>query len=249
MITEFFYFVMGLIFGSFATMASHRLLHGGSFLTRSNCPKCKHKLGFKDLFPVFSYLVQSGKCRYCKVKISFRYPAIEFVTGLTFFLVAVRYGDIPVFAILLCAIALALIIMIVTDFEGYIIPDEIQIALLVLGFAYGYFIGYTLMQMIFMPVMCLTLALLLKYGAIFFLKKDGLGFGDVKFFAVAGLYLTPEQVSGFFLISGIIGIITSIFWRIMNKGEIFPFGPSLAIALFSVLLFPRAADIANFLMN
>lgn len=246
---EIFFFLLGLIFGSFATMASYRLIHGGSFFTRSKCPKCKHQLGVKDLFPLFSYLVQGGKCRYCQKKISRRYPLTEFVTGTAFFLIATQYGDIPVFAALLCAITLAFIIMIVTDFEEYIIPDEIQISLAILGVLFSYYKGYSLMQIILMPILLLSMALLLKYGFKFLMKKDGLGMGDVKFFAVAGLYLTPESASAFFLLSGLIGILTAIVWRLLKKGEVFPFGPSLAIALYIIIVFPKAVNIANFLAS
>ena len=81
------------------------------------------------------------------------------------------------------------------------------------------------------------------------MKKDGLGMGDVKFFAVAGLYLTPESASAFFLLSGLIGILTAIVWRLLKKGEVFPFGPSLAIALYIIIVFPKAVNIANFLAS
>jgi len=248
-VIELCYFIVGLVFGSFATMASYRLVHGGSFFTRSKCPNCKHKLNVPDLFPILSYFVQKGKCRYCKKKIAFRYPLIEFVTGLAFFVIATRYGDIPVFAMLLCAISLMLIIMIVTDFEEYIIPDQIQIALLVLGVLFGYYKGYALIHMIAMPTILLAFALALKYGFKILMRKDGLGLGDVKFFAIAGLYLTPEAVSSFFFLSGLIGIGTALVWRLMKKGELFPFGPSLALSLFVIIVFPKAGHISNFLFG
>ncbi len=246
---ELGYFIIGLVFGSFATMASHRLVHGGSFYTRSKCPKCNHKLGIRDLFPLFSYLFQNGKCRYCRKKISIRYPLTELITGLAFFVIATRYGDLTVFAILLCAISLALIIMIVTDFEAYIIPDQIQVSLLILGVLFSYYKGFSLLQVIFMPMILLAFALLLKYGFMLFMKKDGLGLGDVKFFAVSGLYLIPDAVASFFFLSGIIGVLTAIVWRLMKKGDVFPFGPSLAMALYLLIVFPRTMNISNYLFN
>ncbi len=246
-ITECFYFLLGLIFGSFATMASYRLVHGGNFFSRSYCPKCNHKLGVKDLFPLFSFLFQKGKCRYCKTKISIRYPVIEMVTGLLFFVIATRYGEVPVFAALLCMISLSLVIMIVTDFEDYIIPDEIQISLIVLGVLYAYSQDYSFAHIIFLPTILLAFSLALKYGFKALVKKDGLGLGDVKFIAVSGLYLTPESVSAFFFLSGLIGIATAMVWRLLKRGELFPFGPSLAVALYIIIVFPNAVNIAKFL--
>jgi Flp pilus assembly protein protease CpaA len=145
--------------------------------------------------------------------------------------------------------SLALIIMIVTDFEAYIIPDETQIALALIGVFYAYYLEYTLVQVLLMPVFCILIAMALKYGFILFMKKDGLGMGDVKFFGVAGLYLTPESISGFFLISGLCGIVTSMVWKMMKRGELFPFGPALALALYVIVVFPDTANIANFLLD
>lgn len=68
-----------LCLGSFASMLIHRLHFEEPFLKkqRSFCPKCKHNLAAKDLVPVFSWLLQGGKCRYCKKAISPVYPLIE----------------------------------------------------------------------------------------------------------------------------------------------------------------------------
>ncbi|PIR39114.1 MAG: hypothetical protein COV35_04430 [Alphaproteobacteria bacterium CG11_big_fil_rev_8_21_14_0_20_39_49] len=80
-----FAFIFGLLFGSFATMASHRIPLGEELIfTPSHCPKCNHKLGIVDLLPVFSWLFNKGKCHYCRSKVHWRYPAIELVMGSLF---------------------------------------------------------------------------------------------------------------------------------------------------------------------
>ncbi len=77
---------LGLIFGSFSTAIIYRTSHGKSWVWnkgdesnkgRSFCPSCSHILGLKDLVPVFSWLFQKGKCRYCKTSISLSYFLIE----------------------------------------------------------------------------------------------------------------------------------------------------------------------------
>jgi len=45
---------------------------------------CGHKLSWKDLVPVLSFVFLRGKCRYCKNSISFQYPLVELVTGIGF---------------------------------------------------------------------------------------------------------------------------------------------------------------------
>ena len=69
----------GLIFGSFLSMLIPRLHHGqkGIVTGRSQCPACKHVLGAAELIPLFSFLLQRGRCKACKKPISFWYPATE----------------------------------------------------------------------------------------------------------------------------------------------------------------------------
>ncbi len=82
-------FCIGALFGSFFTLAVYRIPIGQDIThTRSYCPKCKHKLGFWDMIPIFSYAFLGGKCRYCKEKIRIRYLLLEILSGLVFVLFA-----------------------------------------------------------------------------------------------------------------------------------------------------------------
>ena len=82
-------FVIGILFGSFYTLAVYRIPNNQYIThTHSYCPKCEHKLGFWDLIPLFSYIFLRGKCRYCKEKIRPRYFIIELISGIFFLLVA-----------------------------------------------------------------------------------------------------------------------------------------------------------------
>ena len=86
-------FLIGILFGSFYTLAVYRIPKGQDIThTHSYCPKCEHKLGFLDLIPVFSYIFLGGKCRYCKEKIRPRYFIIETISGIFFVLVAYLMG-------------------------------------------------------------------------------------------------------------------------------------------------------------
>ncbi|MDD3302760.1 MAG: prepilin peptidase [Candidatus Gracilibacteria bacterium] len=82
-------FILGTLFGSFASVLIHRLKskQGGIMFGRSMCPNCKGLLKYFDLVPIFSYISTFGKCRYCKSKISSIYPFLEISTGLLFFMV------------------------------------------------------------------------------------------------------------------------------------------------------------------
>ncbi len=84
-----FLFVLGLFFGSFASVVIHRIKNNesGIMMGRSHCPKCKHILWAFELIPVFSFLKNLWKCKYCTKKIPFIYPILEFSFWFIFALV------------------------------------------------------------------------------------------------------------------------------------------------------------------
>lgn len=83
-------FIIGAFFGSFFTLAVYRIPRKEDILIKhSYCPNCNHKLGFFDLFPIFSYIFLSGKCRYCGNKIRPRYLILELLSGFSFLIVAI----------------------------------------------------------------------------------------------------------------------------------------------------------------
>lgn len=234
-------FVVGACMGSFVTLASYRLPLGEDIIRKpSRCPKCETKLGFKDLFPLLSWLFSGGKCRHCKAPVHFRYPLTELLLALIFAGVTYLYGQ-SLQTVLLCALATELAIMIVTDFEHTIIPDSVQVALGVTGILYCIYHDVDWTQ----PALCVVVAggmgMALHYGYPYFRKKEGLGFGDVKFLFVAGLWIPLTAFPVFLFIAGFVGTITGLLWRLRKnkEGEIFPFGPALAVSLFINVLEPN----------
>lgn len=78
-------FIIGTLFGSFYTLAVYRIPKRQDIVhTHSYCPNCNHKLGLLDLFPIISYVLLGGKCRYCKHKIRPRYLILELLSGILF---------------------------------------------------------------------------------------------------------------------------------------------------------------------
>ena len=87
------FFIFGLVFGSFFNVVGYRLPLKMSLISpSSHCPKCNHKLSSSELIPVFSYLIQGGKCKNCKNKIPVFYPIFETITGVLFALTYIVYG-------------------------------------------------------------------------------------------------------------------------------------------------------------
>jgi prepilin signal peptidase PulO-like enzyme (type II secretory pathway) len=135
-----------------------------------------------------------------------------------------------------------LLILIAADFEHYLIPDEVHWALLPLGAAHRFLAGAGLAEMTAGLLLGLGLGLSLRYGYSALRKKEGLGWGDVKFLAVAGLWLGLEPFVPFLFFSGLFGVATGLLWRRLGRGKLFPFGPSLALALFLCVVYPEASQ-------
>ncbi len=76
--------LLGLIIGSFLNALVWRLRHEESLMTRSMCPQCRHLIRWYDNIPVLSFVLLGGRCRSCRMPISWQYPLVEMVTALGF---------------------------------------------------------------------------------------------------------------------------------------------------------------------
>jgi prepilin signal peptidase PulO-like enzyme (type II secretory pathway) len=74
--------LLGLVLGSFLHCWAYRFARGESAVKgRSHCPSCGKVLGPAELIPVFSYIIQKGRCRSCGVRLSSRYLLAELLCG------------------------------------------------------------------------------------------------------------------------------------------------------------------------
>jgi len=125
--------LLGLIVGSFLNVVIHRLPLGESIVSPgSRCPHCRRAIPAWENVPLLSYLVLRGRCRGCGAAISWRYPAVEALTGALFAAIAARYGA-TLETLVWFAFTAALIAAAVIDLDHRIIPDEISVGGLVLA--------------------------------------------------------------------------------------------------------------------
>lgn len=74
--------LIGICVGSFLGVLAERLPRGEDVIwSRSHCDHCKKTLAWYELIPLFSFALQRGRCRACRKKLSWKYPAIEVATG------------------------------------------------------------------------------------------------------------------------------------------------------------------------
>jgi len=123
-------FILGTILGSFYNVVAYRITKGESILfPSSHCPNCNHKLRPLELIPVFSFLIQGGKCTNCKSKISWFYPIAEIICGILFVVCFLSFGISKELIIALTFVSM-LIIIVLSDYYYMIIEDSV---LLVFG--------------------------------------------------------------------------------------------------------------------
>lgn len=136
------FFVFGIVFGSFFNVIGIRVPKKISFHNdRSYCPQCETQLRFFELIPILSYIMQGGKCRSCKTKISFVYPFIELSTGLLFTYAYLYFGLQLELIVALLLISLLMIIF-VSDIFYMLIPNKVLL----------FFLPLILIARIFIPL-------------------------------------------------------------------------------------------------
>ena len=120
-------FIFGIVLGSFLNVCIYRIPKKEDIVkARSHCMQCGHLLGWYELIPLFSYLLQGGKCRKCKSKISVQYPVIEGANGIAYVLIFMING-INVDSLLYCLLTSALLVLSVIDWRTFEIPIGINV--------------------------------------------------------------------------------------------------------------------------
>jgi leader peptidase (prepilin peptidase) / N-methyltransferase len=235
LVINIFIFIIGLLFGSFFNVVIYRVPAKISVVKPdSMCPACGKPLKWYDLFPVFSYLLLGGKCRYCKARISPRYALVELLTAVMTLLLYIKYGMSFEFIFYLSLIYV-LIPCFFIDLEHMIIPNGLIItglAIFSAAFAYRLIsVKNVMLDNIYGGLAGGGILLLIYIIGFVIYKKEALGFGDVKLFFMSGLFLGLKLSVIAFLFSIFTGALAGIVFMIITKKgsrtEI-PFGPFLA---------------------
>ena len=235
--------LVGLCVGSFLNVVIYRVPNGMNLARpSSHCTTCDYVLRWYDNIPVLSYIILGGRCRKCGQRISPRYMIVEIVNALLWLLSAHLFLDEnPVYAVI-CAIVLsALICIFFIDLEHLLIFNRFVIIVLVAGIVAIFFDRYTEWYDHLIGTAAFGGAfLLIYYGAIWILKREGLGFGDVKLAFAAGLLLGWQRMLFAMLIASVsASIILVILRRVRGdeEGHEYPFGPFLAVGIGAAMLF------------
>ncbi|MDF2636893.1 MAG: hypothetical protein K0R78_3767 [Pelosinus sp.] len=227
-------FLYGNLIGSFLNVCILRIPAGESVISgRSHCDHCKKLIRWYDLIPIFSYLILHGRCRNCKTKFSIQHPMIEALNGILYVLVFYCYG-FNYLSVIYCLFISALLVLSVIDLRTNTIPFGINIVIFVLGLIrlvtdyghfYDYLIGFVSVSGFLYLVYLIT-------------KGRGMGGGDIKLMAAAGLVLGWQLIILSLFLGCIYGsLIHPIRMKVSGQGRVLAFGPYLSAGIITAIYF------------
>lgn len=261
--------ILGLLIGSFLNVVIYRLpimmeqqwaqqcaeLSGTEvpntaplnlLFPRSRCPHCGHTIAWYENIPVLSYIFLAGKCGACKAPYGLRYPLIEATTGILFFFCFWHWG-ISYIALAWCGFSAALIALAVIDWDTTFLPDDITLALLWAGLVFaalGGNAGVSLHHAVWGSVAGYLFLWSIYWAFKLLTGKEGMGYGDFKLFAALGAWFGWPALIPIILMSSVIGVLAGIALKLfsqLREGGYFPFGPFLAGAGLTMMIFSPSA--------
>lgn len=228
-------FLLGISWGSFLNVWIYRIPLGRSVAGgRSACMTCEHKLGPLDLVPLFSFLFLRAKCRYCKTKLSWQYPAIELLVGVLFMLTYYVVGlNLWLWLVSIFVITVN-VVMAKIDWNTTFIPNVLTYPSIILAGVYVAFAAkipnykeplmtIATYEMV-IPTPSITSALIGGFGFfalfafLFVISNGGMGFGDAKWALFMGLMLGwPLMLIALFVATTLSSIYSLTVLAVMGK--------------------------------
>jgi len=231
------FFVIGLIFGSFVNVLIFRFSAKKYFWRkRSYCPKCDKTLSWYELIPLLSFFIQLGKCRDCGGKISWQYPIVELLSGLLFVIGFWHYGWqlVLVKYFIFCVFGLAL-----SFIDGYKkeVPDQLSLSLIFLLVIVSVFVNNNWWQLGGATLVGAGFFAIIHYAS----RGQWMGDGDIRLGAIMGLVV--GNIFGLVVAVGIASITASIYGLVRNAISRrwirqIAFGPFLLFGAWLALFLP-----------
>jgi leader peptidase (prepilin peptidase)/N-methyltransferase len=257
--------LLGLLFGSFLNVVIYRLpkmmerqwaaecaeMNGQTpaeveafnlLVPRSRCSSCGHVIRCYENIPILSYVFLRGRCSVCRTRFGWRYPVVEAATGLLFGFCAWRWGA-SLTALAWSGFAAALLALAMIDWDTTLLPDDITLPLLWAGLVvaalgwnppvglatslWGAVAGYLSLWTVYWAFKLVT-------------GKEGMGYGDFKLFAALGAWFGWTALVPMILMASVIGAAVGIVMKFsggLREGGVIPFGPFLAGAGFTAMVF------------
>ncbi len=204
----------------------------------SHCPSCKTPLKAWHNIPLISYLLLKGRCEFCNLPISPRYPMVELLTAVLGLAVAWVLGPnwqgVAGLVLVYILVAMAFI-----DLDHKLLPDQLTLPLMWLGLAINALGIFTSLQDAFWGAVAGYMSLWLVYwGFRLATGKHGMGYGDFKLLAALGAWMGWQALPMIVLMAAVAGIVVGLVLRLRKTptDPQMPFGPYLAVGGLAYLL-------------
>lgn len=222
----FYLFIIGAVFGSFATLVGDRVPAGQSIVRPgSACSHCGRRLGVFELIPMVSWLVLRGRCRTCETIIPMRYPIWELILGVSTVL-AFWQSSSPMGWVLSFLLWFLLVIAVSTDVTALLVPNWLTYSAAIVLYVGSVVWLHSWRQ----PLVGMAVG----FGIIFIvhLASGGrMGLGDAKLFLGVGAVLGWAHVIEAFFFACLYGAIIGLTFRplgLLKRGQFVPFVPFIA---------------------
>lgn len=224
-----FAFIFGACIGSFLNVVILRLPRGETLGGRSHCA-CGQLIHWHDNIPILGWLLLRGRARCCGRPFSIRYPLVELATGLIYLGLWVMYP--PLVALVLAVFASLMVVAAMVDLDTMEIPDTTSIGGFVLGLILAgavpalhgqtglfYLEGVLRGFAVALQGGLVASALIMWLGIISsaLLRKETMGFGDVKLMGAIGAFCGWQ--GGVFALFGgaLIGLGMLVIFRLVQR--------------------------------
>ena len=257
-----FSFALGCCVASFLNVCIWRLPRNESVVRPgSHCPRCNAPIRWYQNIPIVSWLALRGRCANCHAPISARYVTVELTGGVLFLLVYLQWavsfflggpppmGLVPHVDLWMMPVGwmvvAGLILGSFIDLDHYYLPDRVTIGGMVLGVPLSFLVPELHGVRTGMEALCWSVGglafgfcFLWGIGWVFtkLLKKDAMGFGDVKLLGAVGAFFGPWAVLFTIVVSSLVGSIVGVGLILRGKAKLggctaVPYGPFIAIGV------------------
>ena len=232
--------VIGACVGSFLNVCIYRIPKGESVVSPASHCACGQPIRWHDNIPVLSWLLLRGRARCCGRAFSFRYPFVELLTALLFAACVLLFPPgKAVGAMVLCAIVICAVFI---DLDHMIIPDVFTIGGAAAGLAlslllpslhgqlheFHFVAGVRAAQDALLGLFVGSgLVLWIALFAEAILKKEAMGFGDVKFLGAVGTFVGWQGAVFAMFAGAMLGtlwFVVAVLWQ-KTTGRTAPIAP------------------------
>ena len=258
-----FAFAMGACIASFMNVCIWRIPRNESVVSPpSHCPNCNAPIRWYQNIPILSWCCLRGKCANCHKPISVRYTIVELLGGILFLMAYFQWGipfffrgdvalyglqplrslwAVPVFWVVFAGLILGSFV----DLAEQWIPDRVTIGGMILGVPLSVLVPELQGEQMRLHALYWSLGgLFFGFGFLWLVgfvfskivKKDALGFGDVKLIGAVGAFFGPGAVLFSTIVSSFVGAVVGVVLMLRGKAKLggftaVPYGPFLALGV------------------